>query len=89
VGMTALNGVTAAITATAATTITLGSVDSTLFGAYVSGGTATKYAATTDVYDASFQYDIPARFDSDQPGFSLEDVAIRSMTSIRLIELKG
>jgi uncharacterized protein (TIGR02217 family) len=88
-GMVQINGTVAAVTVVGGTSITLGAVNASTFSAWTSGGTATKYLATTDALDWSGQYDIPARFDSDQPGFSLEDVAIRSMTSIRLIELKG
>ena len=47
VGMTELNGTRAFVTATTATTVTFGEVNSTAYTAYSSGGTLTQVAATT------------------------------------------
>jgi uncharacterized protein (TIGR02217 family) len=87
-GMTAANGLVAQVTSVGGSSVTT-SLNTSTFSAYVSGGAATKYLASTDATDASFQFDIPVRFDQDLSGFTLEDVAIRSMSSVRIIELKG
>lgn len=87
-GMTAINGLVGQVTAAGGSTITV-NINSSSFSAYASGGTASKYAASTDSFDASFQFEVPVRFDSDAPGFVQDDVAIRSMSQIRVVELLG
>lgn len=58
VGMTQINGLSAAITATAATTITV-AINSTAFSAYTSGGTAALLAGTITTHE-SFHYPVLA-----------------------------
>jgi hypothetical protein len=65
VGMTAVNGLVFTITVTAANKFTLG-VNTTGYGAYVSGGTAAKYPQAADALTWAGEFDVPARFDVDQ-----------------------
>ncbi len=89
VGMTQINGVTSAVTATAATTITLGAVNSVSFSAYVSGGTAVKYLTNTDVLDWTGTFDTVVRFDQQQQSIDLPQAFEREWTQIKLIEVIG
>lgn len=87
-GMTQINGQVGAVTATGATTITLGSINSTTYSAYTSGGTAAKYLTTTDTLTWTGQFDVPVRFDTDDAsGMTQEDVAILTWDSIPVVEL--
>lgn len=65
-GMTQINGQVAAVTATAASTITLGSIDSSAYSAYTSGGTAATYMVTADVITATLEFDWPVTFRQQQ-----------------------
>lgn len=87
-GMTEINDATYTVTATATTTITL-NVDSTGFTAYTSGGTCGKYVQPTDTLTWTGEFDVPVRFDIDEPQMVLEDVAARSWDNIPVIELRG
>lgn len=86
-GMTQINGQVAAVTATGSTTITLGSVNSTAYSAYTSGGTAAKYLTTTDTMTWSGSFDVPVRFDVDVAAITQEDVAILTFSDIGIVEL--
>lgn len=86
-GMTQINGTAATVTATGASTITLGAVNSSTYSAYTSGGTAAKYLTTTDTLDYSGTFEVPVRFDTDSADIVAEDVAILSFSSIPIVEL--
>lgn len=86
VGMTPINGLVGTVTATAANTITV-NINSSGFGAYVSGGTAAKYLAVGDTLDWTGQFDVPVRLDTDEMMVSYEDVDIRSWSSVKMVEL--
>lgn len=86
-GMTAINGLVGLVTATAATTVTV-AIASTGFAAYTSGGTATKYLASTDMLDFSGQFDNVVRFDTDELNLVQEEVSYRSWGGVPLIEAR-
>lgn len=86
VGMTEINGLVGTVTATAATTITV-NINSTNFTTYTSGGTAATYLTTTDVIDATFEFDIPMAFDFDKLSYVHVDVDWFDFTEISLREL--
>lgn len=86
VGMTQINGQVGTVTATGANTITV-NINSTSYTAYTSGGTAVKYLTTTDVLDATFEFDIPMRLDVDEFEMEYQDVGIRNWQRIPLVEL--
>lgn len=85
-GMLEANGLVGAVTATAATTITLGSINASNFTAYTSGGLATKYLTTTDTLTWTGTYDHVARFDDLQQAMVHDDAFIRSW-SVPLVEV--
>jgi uncharacterized protein (TIGR02217 family) len=86
-GMVEINGLVGTVTATAATTITLGALDSSNFTAYSGpSGTATKYLTTTDTLTWSGTYDHVARFDELQQQMVHDDAFIRSW-SVPLVEV--
>jgi len=84
-GMVEANGLVGTVTATAATTITV-NIDSTLFTAYTSGGTATKYLTTMDTLTWTGTHDYVARFEAIQQEMVHDDAFIRSW-SVPLIEV--
>ncbi len=88
VGMTQLNGLTATVTATASTTVTI-NVDSTGFTTYGSAGTASKYPQPTDVVLATFQFDVPVRFDTDVMTMTNTSSQIRQWDNLPIVELSG
>lgn len=87
-GMVEINTHIVTVTAIASTTITV-NLDSTGFTTYVSGGTVTKYVQPTDVVQASFQFDVPVRFDTDQMVMEQTSSQIRSLPTLPVIELTG
>jgi uncharacterized protein (TIGR02217 family) len=40
------------------------------------------------VLTGSFEFDVPCRFDTDQPAFSHEDFALHSAGTVPIVELK-
>lgn len=87
VGMLQVNNTVGQVTATGASTITIGAVNSTSFSAYVSGGTAAKYLTATDTLIWSGNFDNPVRLDVDEQHLVQEDVAILTWSSIPIVEL--
>lgn len=86
VGEVQLNGLVGLVTSTAATTITT-NTNSIGFSAYVSGGTAIKYLVVSDTLDWTGDFQVPVRLDVDEMLATLEDVDIRSWSSLKMIEL--
>jgi uncharacterized protein (TIGR02217 family) len=86
-GMVTINGQVGQVTATGASTITIGALSTVSYPAYVSGGTAAKYLAATDTMDYSGTFEIPVRFDTDEAAVVAEDIAILSFSSIPICEL--
>jgi uncharacterized protein (TIGR02217 family) len=86
-GMTQINTLVGRVTAFTATTITT-TINATGFSAWTSGGTATKYLASTDALDWSGQFDTPVRFDQDEMALEAVDVGIRNWQGIQLVELR-
>jgi uncharacterized protein (TIGR02217 family) len=85
VGMTQINGLRGTITATDATTITVG-IDSTLFTTYTSGGTVNTNPQTGEVVKGGCEYDIPCRFNSRLDINALTP-NVRESDEIEIIEL--
>lgn len=87
VGMTQINTLVGRVTAFTGTTITT-TINALGFSAWTSGGVATKYLASTDTLDATFQFDVPVRFDTDELAMEATDVNIRNWHSIPIVELR-
>jgi len=88
VGTVGLNGLAGTVLAinSPANSIRI-AVNSTGFGAFVSGGTATKYIAASDVIDWSGEHNWPARFDQTELEIELQDVQVRAVSGVRLVEV--
>jgi uncharacterized protein (TIGR02217 family) len=89
-GMTQINGLVGVVTAVGgggSVTFSV-NIDSTLFSTYTSGGTAAYYARGTDTLDATFEFDVPVRFDVDEFEQEYQDVGIRNWNRIPLVELR-
>jgi len=85
VGMTQINGLRAAVTATGATTVTL-SINSTGFTAYSSGGTVNTAPQTGEEVRGGCEFDIPVRFNS-RIDFEHLTPDVRQTSQIELVEL--
>ena len=85
VGMTQINGLRGTITSVGATTITV-DIDSTLFTAYGSGGTASTLPDATEVVTGGCEFDIPCRFNSRIDVKSVSN-NIGETSEIEIIEL--
>ena len=88
VGTVQLNGLAGSVLAinSPANSIRI-SVDSTGFSAFVSGGTATKYVAASDVLDWSGDYNHVVRFDQTEMQIEQQDVQVRAVSGVRLVEV--
>lgn len=91
-GMTEVNNTVFTIGGVAANVFNLG-VNTTGFGAYVSGGTAAKYAQPADTLTWDGQFDVPVRFDTDELMAELNDKDaagnfIVTWSAIPIIELR-
>lgn len=85
-GMTEINGLRATVSAVDATTITLGSINSTGFTAYASGGKVNTRPQSGEVLMAGCLFDIPVRFETDMSGISFSNLDVLS-TVINLVEI--
>ncbi len=88
VGMTQINGLLGVVSNVASFTITVG-INTTGFGAYVSGGTVSKFVQPSDDVRATFQFDVPVRFDTDQLQVIQSSSQIRDFQTLNVIELTG
>lgn len=88
VGMTEINDTIVTITAVNTDDFTI-SLDTTGFTAYVSGGLAIKYVQPTEDLDWTGEFDIPARFDTDECLLVQADVTVRDWDAVPIIELIG
>lgn len=88
VGMTQINGLAGTITVinSPANSIRV-AINSVGFSAWTSGGTATKYMAASDVIDWSGEHNWVARFDMDELEMELQDVQVRAVSGVRLVEV--
>lgn len=85
VGMTQINGRRGAVTATAATTITV-AINSSGFTAYTSGGTVNTRPQTGETVHGGCEFDIPCRFNS-RIDVNHVSVDVRDTGSIEIVEL--
>lgn len=83
---TVLNGIAHTILGGSTTVITIAT--STLGLAYVSGGTAGKYAQPTEALTWSGQFDVPVRFDADYLGLLLEGPPVYRGEEMLLTEIR-
>lgn len=83
--MTQINGLRAAVTGTAATTITV-AINSTGFTAYSSGGTVNTRPQTGETVRGDCEFDIPCRFNS-RIDFEHVTVDVRAADNIEIVEL--
>lgn len=86
-GMTAINTLVGRVTAFTGTTITT-TINALGFSPWTSGGTATKYLASTDSLDWLGAFDNVVRFDTDDMPLTQDDVTYRSWAGIPLIEVR-
>ncbi len=93
-GMTEINGQAYSITVIDADTFSLDGVDSTGFGAYTSDGTAYRYVQPSDTLTWSGEFDVPARFDTDEFRARFEayrkspEEAIYFLASLPVVEIR-
>ena len=87
VGMTQLNGTVVTITSTGANTFSIG-VNTTSYTAYSSAGTAAKYPQAADALTWAGQFDVPARFDTDEMKAVVDDYGTYSWGGIPVIEIR-
>jgi len=85
-GMTQINGLLGTVQAAPPADSFTVNINSTAFTTYTSGGTAAKYLQPTDVVTASYEFDVPVRFDTDRVEASAQD-NVRAWNSIPLVEL--
>lgn len=85
VGMTQINGLRGAITATSGTTITVG-INSTAFSTYSSGGTVNTRPQTGETVLGGCEFDIPVRFNS-RLQVELVGKGHRAANDVELVEL--
>lgn len=90
-GMTQVNSTTHYINSVIDSThFTLGTDTRTAngYGVYVSSGLAKKYPQPADTLTAEFQFDVPARFDTDEMHTSLDAPGTYSWGQIPILEIK-
>jgi len=86
VGMTALNAQKVTVTVISPNSFSIG-VNTSAYGAYVSGGQASLYYQATDVLRWSGEFDTPARFDTDK--FNSEFLAFRDIDKEAIFLVSG
>lgn len=84
-GMASINGLRGMITATAATTITV-AIDTSLFAAYISGGTVNTNPQTGETIYGGCEFDIPCRFNGRIDVTAIA-YGVRESGEIELVEL--
>lgn len=87
-GMTELNGQTVTITVIDPNTFSIG-VDTTGYTAYTSGGSWSKYAQSSDAMTWAGEFDVPARFETDQMRANIVDYNIFAWGQIPVVELRA
>lgn len=87
VGMTQLNNQVATVSVVDADTITI-NIDSTAYTTYISGGKVKQYYNSSDVIEFTVEFDIPARFDTDELYASIDNYNIYSWGQIPIVELR-
>jgi uncharacterized protein (TIGR02217 family) len=85
VGMTQINGLRATVIARTTTTIRVG-INTTLFTAYISGGTVNTQPQSGEAVTAGCYFDIPMRFDADLSGVFVAN-GVLSVTGVGLVEI--
>lgn len=87
-GMTQVNNAVHVITGVNANDFTI-STNTTTYGAYTSGGSAVKYVQPSEELLWTGEFDIPARFDTDEMAMAQVDVEWRDWEGIPILELLG
>lgn len=87
-GMTQMNDRVVTISGVTTDTFTV-SVNSTGFSTYTSGGLAKKFVQSSEALLWTGEFDIPARFDTDECVLTQTDVTVREWEGITIIELIG
>jgi len=87
VGMTQINGLRGAITAIAATTITVAINSATGFSMYSSAGTVNTNPQTGEVVKGGCEYDIPCRWDSDLSQITYENFESLGIGNMQIKEI--
>jgi uncharacterized protein (TIGR02217 family) len=87
-GMTAINGLVGTVLEINVPANSLRvSINSTGFAAWTSGGSATKYMAAADVIDWSGEHNWVARFDMGSLDVEVQDVQVRAVSGVHLVEV--
>nr|CAX84099.1 uncharacterized protein [uncultured bacterium] len=92
-GTTQLNGRRFVITKVNATSFSLNGVDTTSYGAWTEGGTVATIPQSGESAGepivASFEFDVPVRFDTDRMSVSIETHDLQTWGQIPIVELKA
>ena len=88
VGTTQLNSRRFAVTMTSAYSFSLNGVDASGYGVWSSGGAVTTIPQKGETVTASFEFDVPARFDTDQMNVSIETYDLQTWGQIPIVELR-
>ena len=86
-GMTQVNDMLFTIAGASGSAFNLG-VDTSGYGAYTSGGLASKFVQPGEVLDWTGEFDVPVRFDIDHLPVSLDEYSIGSADGVTLVELR-
>ena len=85
-GMTEVNDTVYTITKVDDTNFTIG-VDTSEYTAYTSGGTADKFVQSSETLEWTGEFDVPARFDTDEMSIVWDDYEMLS-TSVPIVEVR-
>lgn len=86
-GMTELNGTVVTITVVDTTNFTIG-VNTSAYTTYTSGGTAAKYPQSSETMTCVSEFDVPARFDTDEMMPQVDDYGVYSWGEIPVVEIR-
>ncbi|MBF0562134.1 MAG: TIGR02217 family protein [Alphaproteobacteria bacterium] len=87
-GTTRLNGNRYAITQTSAFSFSLNGVDATGFGVWTGGGAVNTFPQAGEAITASFEFDVPVRFDTDSFSASIETFEMQNWSQIPIVEIR-
>lgn len=86
-GMTQVNSLAFTVGGVTTDTFTLG-VNTTAYGTYTSGGTASLYSQPVDVLTWAGEFDVPCRFDTDRMQLSVDFYNLYTWGQIPIVEIR-
>lgn len=87
-GATQLNRRRFIITKVNATSFSLNGIDATHYGVWTDGGSVATIPQIGESVVASFEFDVPVRFDTDQMSVSIETYDLQTWGNIPIVELR-